>query len=60
MQWAYDLRMPPEWNEVVASMVVKNQVASLQLTGEVYRQPTADEISEPLNIFVDGASLKAK
>ncbi|KAG6881102.1 hypothetical protein C0993_002838, partial [Termitomyces sp. T159_Od127] len=20
MQWAYDLRMPPEWNEVVASM----------------------------------------
>ncbi|KAG6858217.1 hypothetical protein C0995_001709, partial [Termitomyces sp. Mi166 len=60
MQWAYDLHMPPEWNEVVASMVVKNQVASLQPTGEVYHQPTADEISEPSNIFVDGALLKAK
>ncbi|KAG6895755.1 hypothetical protein C0995_011184 [Termitomyces sp. Mi166 len=60
MQWAYDLCMPPEWNEVVASMVVKNQVALLQPTGEVYRQPMADEISEPSNIFVDGVSLKAK
>ncbi|KAG6859281.1 hypothetical protein C0995_009982 [Termitomyces sp. Mi166 len=54
MQWAYDLRMPSEWNEVVASMVVKNWVASLQPTGEVYRQPMADKISEPLTIFVDG------
>ncbi|KAG6880846.1 hypothetical protein C0995_004115, partial [Termitomyces sp. Mi166 len=60
MQWAYDPCMPLEWNEVVASMVVKNRVASLQPTGEVYRQPTADEISEPSNIFVDGVSLKAK
>ncbi|KAG6869646.1 hypothetical protein C0995_001582 [Termitomyces sp. Mi166 len=60
MQWAYDPRMPPEWNEVVASMVVKNQVTLLQPTGEVYRQPMANEISEPSNIFVDGASLKAK
>ncbi|KAG6871102.1 hypothetical protein C0995_008169 [Termitomyces sp. Mi166 len=60
MQWAYDPHMPPEWNEVVASMVVKNWVASLQPTGEVYCQPMADEISEPLNIFVDGVSLKAK
>ncbi|KAG6858697.1 hypothetical protein C0995_014667, partial [Termitomyces sp. Mi166 len=60
MQWAYDLHMPPEWNEVVASMVVKNQVASLQLTGEVYRQPMANKISEPSTIFVDGVSLKAK
>ncbi|KAG6897042.1 hypothetical protein C0995_010837 [Termitomyces sp. Mi166 len=60
MQWAYDLRMLPEWNEVVASMVVKNWVASLQPTGEVYCQPTADEISEPSTIFVDGVSLKAK
>ncbi|KAG6893356.1 hypothetical protein C0995_000765 [Termitomyces sp. Mi166 len=60
MQWAYDLCMPPEWNEVVASMVVKNAVGSLQPTGEVYHQPMANEISEPLNIFVDGASLKVK
>ncbi|KAG6892409.1 hypothetical protein C0995_003912, partial [Termitomyces sp. Mi166 len=60
MQWAYDPCMPPEWNEVVASMVVKNWVASLQPTGEVYCQPMADEISEPLTIFVDGVSLKAK
>ncbi|KAG6893476.1 hypothetical protein C0995_000432 [Termitomyces sp. Mi166 len=60
MQWAYDLHMPPEWNEVVASMVVKNQVASLQPTGEVYCQPMANEISEPLNIFIDGVLLKAK
>ncbi|KAG6857939.1 hypothetical protein C0995_003998, partial [Termitomyces sp. Mi166 len=60
MQWAYDPRMLPEWNEVVASMVVKNWVALLQPTGKVYRQPTADEISEPLNIFVDGVLLKAK
>ncbi|KAG6868313.1 hypothetical protein C0995_004205, partial [Termitomyces sp. Mi166 len=59
MQWAYDLRMLPEWNEVVASMV-KNQVALLQSTGEVYCQPMADEISEPSNIFIDGVSLKAK
>ncbi|KAG6881033.1 hypothetical protein C0995_003302, partial [Termitomyces sp. Mi166 len=60
MQWAYDPRMPPEWNEVVASMVVKNQVVSLQSTGEVYCQPTANKISEPLNIFIDGVLLKAK
>ncbi|KAG6869667.1 hypothetical protein C0995_001396 [Termitomyces sp. Mi166 len=60
MQWAYDSCMPPEWNEVVASMVVKNQVALLQPTGEVYHQPTADKISEPSNIFVNGALLKVK
>ncbi|KAG6881418.1 hypothetical protein C0995_001944 [Termitomyces sp. Mi166 len=60
MQWAYDPRMLPEWNEVVASMVVKNWVALLQPTGEVYRQPMADEISEPSTIFVDGVLLKAK
>ncbi|KAG6883919.1 hypothetical protein C0995_011270, partial [Termitomyces sp. Mi166 len=60
IQWAYDLRMPSEWNEAVASMMIKNRVASLQTVGEVYCQPTADEISEPLNIFVDGALLKAK
>ncbi|KAG6860809.1 hypothetical protein C0995_007389 [Termitomyces sp. Mi166 len=41
-------------------MVVKNQVALLQPTGEVYCQPTADEISEPSNIFVNGVLLKAK
>ncbi|KAG6857826.1 hypothetical protein C0995_004966 [Termitomyces sp. Mi166 len=41
-------------------MVVKNRVVSLQPTGEVYRQPTANKISEPSNIFVDGVSLKAK
>ncbi|KAG6881115.1 hypothetical protein C0995_002968 [Termitomyces sp. Mi166 len=52
--------MPLEWNEVVASMMIKNQVASLQTIGEVYRQPTADEISEPSNIFVDETLLKAK
>ncbi|KAG6899364.1 hypothetical protein C0995_006166 [Termitomyces sp. Mi166 len=28
MQWAYDLCMPPEWNEVVASMVVHNWAGS--------------------------------
>ncbi|KAG6870623.1 hypothetical protein C0995_011670 [Termitomyces sp. Mi166 len=60
MQWAYDPCMPPEWNEVVASMVVKNRVASLQPTGEVYCQPMANEISEPSNIFIDGVSLKVK
>ncbi|KAG6858553.1 hypothetical protein C0995_015748, partial [Termitomyces sp. Mi166 len=60
MQWAYDLCMPPEWNEVVASMVVKNQVVLLQPTGEVYRQPTADKISEPSNIFINGVLLKVK
>ncbi|KAG6894709.1 hypothetical protein C0995_013815, partial [Termitomyces sp. Mi166 len=60
MQWAYDPRMLPEWNEVLASMVVKNQVTLLQPTGEVYRQPTANKISEPSNIFVDGVLLKAK
>ncbi|KAG6880775.1 hypothetical protein C0995_004485 [Termitomyces sp. Mi166 len=41
-------------------MVVKNQVALLQPTGEVYRQPMADKISEPSNIFINGVSLKAK
>ncbi|KAG6867278.1 hypothetical protein C0995_005232, partial [Termitomyces sp. Mi166 len=41
-------------------MVVKDRVMSLQPTGEVYRQPTVDKISEPLNIFVNGALLKAK
>ncbi|KAG6869756.1 hypothetical protein C0995_000691 [Termitomyces sp. Mi166 len=60
IQWAYDPRMLSEWNEAVASMMIKNQVASLQTIGEVYCQPMADEISEPSNIFVDGTSLKAK
>ncbi|KAG6885745.1 hypothetical protein C0995_009080 [Termitomyces sp. Mi166 len=60
IQWAYDPHMPPEWNEAVASMMIKNRVALLQTIGEVYCQPTADEISEPLNIFVDGTSLKVK
>ncbi|KAG6883192.1 hypothetical protein C0995_012692 [Termitomyces sp. Mi166 len=60
IQWAYDLRMPSEWNEAVASMMIKNQVALLQTVGEVYRQPMADEISEPSNIFVNGTLLKAK
>ncbi|KAG6881979.1 hypothetical protein C0995_016387, partial [Termitomyces sp. Mi166 len=60
IQWAYDPWMPSEWNEAVASMMIKNWVASLQPTGEVYRQPTADEISEPSNIFVNGVLLKAK
>ncbi|KAG6880474.1 hypothetical protein C0995_014565, partial [Termitomyces sp. Mi166 len=40
MQWAYDPH-PPEWNEVVASRMVKNWVVLLQPTGEVYRQPMA-------------------
>ncbi|KAG6882746.1 hypothetical protein C0995_013890 [Termitomyces sp. Mi166 len=40
--------------------MIKNWVALLQTVGEVYRQPTADEISEPLNIFIDGALLKVK
>ncbi|KAG6870500.1 hypothetical protein C0995_012570 [Termitomyces sp. Mi166 len=40
--------------------MIKNQVASLQTIGEVYCQPTADEISEPLNILIDGTLLKAK
>ncbi|KAG6858024.1 hypothetical protein C0995_003311, partial [Termitomyces sp. Mi166 len=60
IQWAYDSCMLSEWNEAVASMMIKNRVASLQTVGEVYRQPMADEISEPSNIFVDGTSLKAK
>ncbi|KAG6892345.1 hypothetical protein C0995_004201, partial [Termitomyces sp. Mi166 len=60
IQWAYDLRMPLEWNEAVASMMIKNWVALLQTVGEVYCQPMANEISEPSNIFIDGASLKAK
>ncbi|KAG6881734.1 hypothetical protein C0995_016519, partial [Termitomyces sp. Mi166 len=34
MQWAYDPHMLPKWNEVVASMMVKNRVVSLQPTGE--------------------------
>ncbi|KAG6882551.1 hypothetical protein C0992_011383 [Termitomyces sp. T32_za158] len=28
MQWAYDPRMPPEWNEVVASMVAQRWAGS--------------------------------
>ncbi|KAG6870888.1 hypothetical protein C0995_009905, partial [Termitomyces sp. Mi166 len=34
MQWAYDPCMLPEWNEVVASMVVHNWAGSCQPTGE--------------------------
>ncbi|KAG6895740.1 hypothetical protein C0995_012259 [Termitomyces sp. Mi166 len=40
--------------------MIKNRVASLQTIGEVYCQPTADEISEPSNIFINGTLLKAK
>ncbi|KAG6892547.1 hypothetical protein C0992_000139, partial [Termitomyces sp. T32_za158] len=50
MQWAYDPRMPPEWNEVVASMVARRWAGSSPPTGEVYRQPVADEISEPSDV----------
>ncbi|KAG6893328.1 hypothetical protein C0993_001395, partial [Termitomyces sp. T159_Od127] len=60
MQWAYDLRMPPEWNEVVASMVAQRWVGSSRPTGEGYRQPFAEEISEPLDIMFDGQLLTAK
>ncbi|KAG6871747.1 hypothetical protein C0992_010382 [Termitomyces sp. T32_za158] len=60
MQWAYDPRMPPEWNEVVASMVAQRWAGMLRPTGEVYRQPVADEISEPLDVMFDGRSLTAK
>ncbi|KAG6881015.1 hypothetical protein C0992_002077 [Termitomyces sp. T32_za158] len=37
MQWAYDPRMPPEWNEVVASMVAQRWAGLCRPTGEVYR-----------------------
>ncbi|KAG6875938.1 hypothetical protein C0992_001658 [Termitomyces sp. T32_za158] len=47
MQWAYDPHMPPEWNEGVASMVAQRWAGSGRPTGEVYRQPFTDEISEP-------------
>ncbi|KAG6894040.1 hypothetical protein C0992_007727, partial [Termitomyces sp. T32_za158] len=60
MQWAYDPRMPQEWNEVVASMVAQRWAGSLRPTGEVYRQPFADEISEPSDVMFDGQSLTAK
>ncbi|KAG6859221.1 hypothetical protein C0995_010577 [Termitomyces sp. Mi166 len=58
--WAYNPCMLPEWNEVVASMVVHNRAGLCQPTGEVYRQPAADEISEPLHILFNGQSLKVK
>ncbi|KAG6867440.1 hypothetical protein C0993_002743, partial [Termitomyces sp. T159_Od127] len=60
MQWAYDLRMPPEWNEVVASMVAQKWAGSYQPSGEVYCQPHADKISEPSDIMFNGKLLKAK
>ncbi|KAG6882292.1 hypothetical protein C0992_012202, partial [Termitomyces sp. T32_za158] len=52
--------MPPEWNEVVASMVAQRWAGSLPTTGEVYRQAVADEISEPSDVMFDGRSLTAK
>ncbi|KAG6882236.1 hypothetical protein C0992_012396, partial [Termitomyces sp. T32_za158] len=58
--WAYDPRMPLEWNEVVASMVAQRWAGSLPPTGEVYWQPVADEISEPSDVMFDGRSLIAK
>ncbi|KAG6875656.1 hypothetical protein C0992_002932 [Termitomyces sp. T32_za158] len=60
MQLAYDLHMPQEWNEVVASMVAQRWAGSWQPTEEVYQQPLADEISEQLDIMFDGRLLKAK
>ncbi|KAG6893869.1 hypothetical protein C0992_008330, partial [Termitomyces sp. T32_za158] len=60
MQWAYDPRMPPEWNEVVASMVAQRWAGSFRPMGEAYRQPFAEEISEPLDVMFDGRSLTAK
>ncbi|KAG6883398.1 hypothetical protein C0992_008831 [Termitomyces sp. T32_za158] len=60
MQWAYDPHMPPEWNEVVASMVAQRWAGSLRPTGKVYRQPFADEISEPSDVMFDGQLLTAK
>ncbi|KAG6881583.1 hypothetical protein C0992_000700, partial [Termitomyces sp. T32_za158] len=60
MQWAYDPRMPSEWNEVVASMVAQRWAGSLRPTGESYRQPFAEEISGPSDIVFDGRSLTAR
>ncbi|KAG6873561.1 hypothetical protein C0992_008642, partial [Termitomyces sp. T32_za158] len=60
MQWAYDPRMPPEWNEVVASMVARRWAGLFRPTGEAYRQPFAKEISEPLDVMFNGQLLTAK
>ncbi|KAG5332753.1 hypothetical protein C0989_006557 [Termitomyces sp. Mn162] len=60
MQWAYDPHMAPEWNEVVALMVVQRWVGSSRPTGESYWQPFAEEISEPSDIMFDGQLLTAK
>ncbi|KAG6881784.1 hypothetical protein C0992_000215, partial [Termitomyces sp. T32_za158] len=60
MQWAYDLRMPPEWNEGVALMVAQRWAGSLRPTGESYRQPFAEEISGPSDIVFNGRSLTAR
>ncbi|KAG6883583.1 hypothetical protein C0992_008407 [Termitomyces sp. T32_za158] len=60
MQWAYDPHMPQEWNEVVASMVAQRWAGSKQPTGEMYRQPFANKISEPSDVLLDGRSLTAK
>ncbi|KAG6892994.1 hypothetical protein C0992_011626, partial [Termitomyces sp. T32_za158] len=60
MQWAYDPCMPPEWNEVVASMVAQRWAGLFRPTGEAYRRPFAEEISEPSDVMFDGRSLTAK
>ncbi|KAG6893271.1 hypothetical protein C0992_010660, partial [Termitomyces sp. T32_za158] len=60
MQWAYDPRIPPEWNKVVASIVAQRWAESVQPTGEVYWQPFTDEILEPSDIMFNGRSLTAK
>ena len=44
--WSYDPRMPPEWNNVVASMQAHEGNRYIP-RGEIYREPLDDEISEP-------------
>ncbi|KAG6859809.1 hypothetical protein C0995_003670, partial [Termitomyces sp. Mi166 len=43
MQWAYDPRMPPEWNEVLASMVVNNWAGLCRPTGEWSTESTVSK-----------------
>ncbi|KAG6871159.1 hypothetical protein C0992_011603, partial [Termitomyces sp. T32_za158] len=58
-EWAFDPRMPAEWNELVASMYAWSGPRWNSLEG-VYRQASDDEVSQPSEIIFDGVSVSSR
>ena len=47
-EWLYDPRMPQEWNQVIGSIRAW-EGRNVRQTASIYRDATADEVSEPVD-----------